>query len=177
LIERYGEKLRESLVSIYAAPWPGQPVRVDACVYASQFGAYTTVEPTRPTISTSDPANQGQAALEVVFHETSHGMMDRVMENIRTAEAAVNARNPNGAFQSGKLWHAVLFYTAGELVEEQIPGYVPYAEKNGLWTRAWPDPDHALIEQDWKPHMAGNVPMSVALNHLVDDIEKTPPRH
>lgn len=68
LIDKYGEGLRNSLVKIYETPWPGHPVRVDATVYAGQFGAYTTDKPTRPTISTTDPANQGPAALEIVFH-------------------------------------------------------------------------------------------------------------
>ena len=43
------------------------------------------------------------------------------------------------------LWHEVLFYTSGELVAKRIPGYVPYAEKNGLWARAWPGPSLANL--------------------------------
>lgn len=120
LVGKYGEGLKNSLTRIYETPWPGYPVRVDAAVYAGQFGAYTTDEPTRPTISTTDPANQGNAALEIVFHETSHGMIDKVMDTMRSAETNVNTPNQHGAFRSGTLWHAVLFYTAGELVAEHI---------------------------------------------------------
>jgi hypothetical protein len=174
LVQRYGENLKDALVRIYEVPWPDSPVRVDASVYANQFGAYTTDRPTRPTISTSDPANQGPAALEVVFHETSHGMMDRVMDAVNAAEAGVNVKRQAGAFHAGTLWHAVLFYTAGELVAERIPGYVPYADKNGLWTRAWPGPDRALIEKDWKPHMGGSASLPEALAHLVNDLAATP---
>ena len=68
------------------------------------------------------------------------------------------------------LWHEVLFYTSGDLVAEQVRGYSPYANKNGLWDRAWPGPDYALIERDWKPHMDGTVPLSAALTKLVDDL-------
>jgi hypothetical protein len=170
LVGKYGEGLKNSLTRIYEAPWPGHPVRVDAAVYAGQFGAYTTDEPTRPTISTADPANQGNAALEIVFHETSHGMMDKVMDAMREAERKVDVSNQPKAFRTGTLWHAVLFYTAGELVAEQIPSYIPYADKNGLWVRAWPDPDRSLIEQDWKPHMTGAVGLQAALTKLVDDL-------
>jgi hypothetical protein len=170
LVEKYGESLKDSLVRIYEVPWPGQPVRVDATVYANQFGAYTTDNPTRPTISTTDPANQGNAALEIAFHETSHGMMDKVMDAMNEAERNVDVPNQPNAFRAGTLWHAVLFYTAGDLVADQIPGYVPYADKNGLWVRAWPDPDRSLIEQDWKPHMAGAVGLQAALTKLVDDL-------
>ncbi|MBV9084981.1 MAG: hypothetical protein JOZ62_20060 [Acidobacteriaceae bacterium] len=170
LIEKYGEPMRDCLVRIYETPWPGQPVRVDVTIFATQYGAYTATGPTRPTISTTNPANQGTAALEIVFHETSHAMIDKVQEAIRGAEADVNAHISNGAFHSGTLWHAALFYTAGELVAERIPGYAPYADKNGLWARAWHDPDRALIERDWKPHISGTVPLSAAIEKLVADV-------
>ncbi len=175
LVDKYGEKLKNSLVSIYGEPWPGQPVRVDVTIYVGQFGAYTTNGPTRPTISSRDTANQDIAALEIVFHETSHGMIRKVADAITSAESEVSAHNPKGTFHAGKLWHAVLFYTAGELVAEQIPGYVPYADKNGLWARAWPGPMHSLIEQDWKAHFDGSVTLPGAIDKLVLDLAAAQP--
>lgn len=168
LLDAHGTALRDSMVRIYECPWPGQPVRVDVTVYAGPFAAYTTNQPTRPTVSSTDPRNQGTAALEVLFHETSHGMIRKVSDAINAAREKV--QSSDNAPRSAPLWHAVLFYTAGELVAERIPGYVPYADKNGLWVRAWPDPDGALIEQDWKPHMAGTVSLSAATTKLVSDI-------
>jgi len=176
LVQQYGSTLATEMVRIYGQPWPQYPVRVDAVVYANWAGAYTTLYPTRPTISTADPANQGAAALEIAFHETSHGMMDKVMDAIHGAEANLNAHRTTGAFHAGSIWHAVLFYTAGELVAEQIPSYVPYAVKNGLWLRAWPSPDRSLIEQDWKPHMQGSLELQQALVRLVDDLAMASPR-
>jgi len=170
LVKRYGSTLSAEMASIYHEPWPQYPVRVDAVAYANWAGAYTTDEPTRPTISTTDAANQGAAALEILFHETSHGMMGKVMDAIHSAEIGLNAQRPGAAFHSGSIWHAVLFYTAGDLVAEQIPGYVPYADKNGLWARAWPGPDRSLIEQDWKPHMDGSVTLQQGLAKLVNDL-------
>jgi hypothetical protein len=105
-----------------------------------------------------------------MFHETSHGVMDKVMDAIQIAEASLNTHRPNGAFHSVSIWHMVLFYTAGKLVAEQIPGYVPYADKNGLWVRAWPNPDRALIQQDWKLHRNGSLELQQALSKLVDDL-------
>ena len=152
LVIQSGSTLSTKMIRIYGQPWPHYAVRVDAVTYANWAGAYTTLYPTHPTISTTDSANQGTAALEIVFHETSHGMMDKVMAAIQAAEANLNPHRSNGTYHAGSIWHAVLFYTAGELVAEQIPGYVPYADRNGLWVRAWPAPDRSLIEQDWKPH-------------------------
>ncbi len=168
LLDAHGTALRDSMVRIYESPWPGQPVRVDVTVYAGPFAAYTTNQPTRPTVSSTDPRNQGTAALEILFHETSHGMIRKVSDAINAAQE--KAHRSDNAPRSAPLWHAVLFYTAGQLVAECIPGYVPYADKNGLWVRAWPDPDRVLIEQDWKPHMAGTIPLSAATTKLVSDI-------
>jgi hypothetical protein len=170
LVERYGPTISSRMITIYSQPWPQYPVRVDAVAYANWAGAYTTLEPARPTISTSDRANQGAAALEIVFHETSHGMMDKVMQAIGAAEANVNSRRSGNPYHSGSIWHAVLFYTAGELVLQQVPGYVAYADKNGLWVRAWPAPDRSLIEQDWKPHINGTSRLEAALTKLVNDL-------
>ena len=175
LVTQYGSTLCAQLIRVYGQSWPQYPVRVDAVTYANWAGAYTTLYPTRPTISTTDSANQGTAALEIVFHETSHGMMDKVMNTIQAAEANLNAHRPDGPFHSGSIWHAVLFYTAGELVTEQIPGYVPYADKSGLWLRAWPAPDRSLIEKDWKPHLNGSIDLQQALSKLVDDLASAAP--
>jgi len=175
LVTQYGSTLCTQMIRIYGQPWPGYPARVDAVAYANWAGAYTTLEPTRPTISTLDPANQGAAALEIVFHETSHGMMDKVMHAIEAAETNVNAHRLNRPFHAGSIWHAVLFYTAGELVAEQIPGYAPYADKNGLWLRAWPAPDRSLIEKDWKPAITGTVDLQRALSELVGELASAPP--
>jgi len=170
LVSQYGATLCTQMVSVYSQAWPQYPVRVDAVTYANWAGAYTTLYPTRPTISTTDPANQGSAALEIVFHESSHGMMDKTMNMIQLAEENLNKHRANGPFHSGSIWHAVLFYTAGELVAEQIPGYLPYADKNGLWVRAWPAPDRSLIEKDWKPRLDGSIALQQALSKLVEDL-------
>lgn len=177
LVKRYGSTVSAQMSRIYEEPWPQYPVRVDAVAYADWAGAYTTVEPTRPAVSTTDPANQGTAALEIVFHETSHGMMGKVMDAMKAAETSLNAHRRGGAFHTGSLWHAVLFYTAGELVAEQVPGYTPYADKNGLWIRAWPAPDRSLIEQDWRPRLNGSVPLQQALTKLVNDMASAAPTH
>jgi hypothetical protein len=174
---RYGSILSAKMIRIYGEPWPQYPVRVDAVAYANWAGAYTTPAPTRLTISTTDPTNQGSAALEAVFHETSHGMMRKVREAISASEENLNAHRSGTPFHSRTMWHAVLFYTAGELVAEQIPGYIPYADKNGLWVRGWSALDRSLIEQDWKPHMDGSVTLEQSLTKLVNDLATATPAH
>lgn len=170
LIAKYGDGLKSSLATIYETPWQTEPIRVDAVIYANWAGAYTTIYPTRITIATSEPANPEAGALESVFHEGSHGMMEKVQNAIDSATKSVNAQHPDRNFAPGTIWHAVLFYTAGAVVAQRVPGYIPYADKNGLWKRAWPDPDRALIAQDWQPHIDGKTALQPALSKLIDDL-------
>jgi hypothetical protein len=165
LVAQYGDSLKNSLVKIYETPWPAGAIRVDAVVYANWAGAYTTIEPTRITIASGDSTNPGPGALETIFHESSHALMDKVQTAI---EAAARAQQP--PYQPGKIWHAILFYTAGALVAQQFPGYVPFAEKAVLWKRAWPDPGRALIAQDWQPHIDGKIGLQPALTKLISDL-------
>lgn len=168
LVAKYGDSFRNSLARIYETPWPAGLIRVDAVIYANWAGAYTTIEPTRVTISSGDRADAG--TLETVFHESSHALMNKVQSAIDTA-----AKVQNPPWQPGTIWHAVLFYTAGAVVAQQFPGHVPFAEKAGLWKRAWPDPDRALIAQDWQPHIDGKVELQPALARLVRDLAAASP--
>jgi len=97
--------------------------------------------------------------------------MNEVINVLESAEKTTNSSHSRGVVHFRRdLWHEVLFFTSGQLVADCIPEYAPYADKNSLWTRAWPGPDRALIEQDWKPHMNGNVGLQPALAKLVNDL-------
>jgi hypothetical protein len=72
---QHGPQLRRALETIYDTSWPTEPVRVETVDYANWGGAYTSLFPTQPTISTTYAGNQGTAALEIIFHESSHGMV------------------------------------------------------------------------------------------------------
>ena len=168
LLDEQGLQLRQSLEAIYDTAWPAQPVRVETVAYASWTGAYTTVRPTQPTISTTDTRNQRTAALEVIFHESSHGMVGKLQDAIDEATSKLPVEKQKAISKS--LWHAVLFYTAGDLVAGHNPGYAMYADQAGLWVRAWPEPTRALIVRDWEPHMTGAVTLNDAVTKLVNDL-------
>ena len=111
LVEEQGVGISERLAFIYEAKWPTGKTRVDVSAFANWAGAYTTLDPLRVTISSTDPRNQGDEALEILFHEASHGLAEPVQSAI-TRECR----------QRGKpiprdLWHALLFYTTGEVVK------------------------------------------------------------
>src|SRR5258708_26003314 len=82
LVRSRGLELAERLAEIYQTKSPAEKIRVDVSSYANWAGAYTTLDPLRLTISSTDPRNQGSAALEVLFHEASHGIAEPVQAAI-----------------------------------------------------------------------------------------------
>jgi hypothetical protein len=169
LLERHAASMRSALERIYETPWSSHPVRVELSVYASWAGAYTW---DFVTISTVDPRDQGLSAFELLFHESSHLMSDKMEQTIDDDTKALSAGDPAKAARVPRdLWHAVVFYTAGALTAERFPGYVPYADRNNLWGKRgpWPGPVHGLIEQDWGPYIRGTVGFEPALTKLVSD--------
>jgi hypothetical protein len=168
--------LATRLAQIYGGHWPAEPIRVDLTAYASWQGAYTTGtqahEPPRITISSTDPANQDGAALEVLFHEASHVMASWIgprdaegpLEEAIAAAYEVRRETP-----PPDLGHAIIFYSVGELTRECLntrgrPGYEPHADRLGLYARslAWTVYRQALAKH-WQPYLDGTIDRATAL--------------
>jgi hypothetical protein len=146
-VRAHGASLTAALGEVYRDPWPAAPVRVEVVPYAGPVGAYTVIEPTLIAVSSRDERNGGDAALEILFHEASHALVGPLAREI---DRVCPKAPPT-------LWHALLFYTTGEVVKRRFgPTYVPYAEKNGLWERS---PDWhgllALFRAEWQPAIDG----------------------
>jgi hypothetical protein len=161
LVSRYGDILRKELATIYATDWPSTPIRTDVVEYAKSAGAYTSLGPTHITVSGVNPGNQGNAALEILFHEASHALIAKVREAL-----SKEVRAQNKLLRRRDLWHAVLFYTAGEMVRRRLDDYTPYAAKNGLYDRTWPGVPE-ILEADWKPYLDGKIDLITAVRRLV----------
>jgi hypothetical protein len=166
LLQKYSAALASELAKYYLSPWPKDSIRLDVTNYASWSAAYTSLYPNRITISSADSANQGPAALEVVFHEASHIIIDSLSNQIDTIAKRDHRVLPNTA-----LWHALLFYTTGAIVKRTLGAYTPYAYQNGLWKRAWPMYIDAL-EKDWQPYLDDHASLETALTSLIRDVSK-----
>src|SRR5207248_319781 len=180
LVRRNGLDTAHRLAEIYQTNWPKDRIRVDVTSYASSTGAYTTLDPLRVTVSSTDARNQGPEALEVLFHEASHGISDSVQDAIFRECRQREKPIPRD------LWHALLFYTTGELIRpiavnsadtnarssstsaSAAPdsGYVPYAVREGLYKRGWENYLRVLT-QYWQPYLDGNVTFDDAIAHMV----------
>lgn len=171
LVERLGAQLARELARVYRVPWPAGNIRVDVCAYAGLFGGYTTLDPLRVTVSSRDPRNQSAAALEVLFHESSHALAQPVRDAIVRDCRARNKPIPR------ELWHALLFYTTGEIVRRSLTGpadgapasYQPYAYRAGLYVRDWQSYERAL-EQFWRPYLEGHDDFDDAVARLVNQL-------
>ena len=174
LVRRFGAGLAQQLAATYRADWPAGRLRVDVVIYGGPFGAYTTLDPVYLTISSSDLRNQGSATLEVLFHEASHTLAGAVRDTI------VRECRARGKPIPRDLWHALLFYTTGEMVKRALSAaegsaggsagnYTPYAYRYGLYARGWSHYQRGL-ERYWQPYLDGKAEFDTALARLVANL-------
>jgi hypothetical protein len=179
LVIEQGVGLSERLADIYETRWPRQKIRVDVTAYANSAGAYTTLDPLRVTIASLDSRNQGAEALEVLFHEASHGIaepvQDAIIRECRQRDKAIPR----------DLWHALIFYTTGEVIRpilasaEKTPasqdgsapggGYTPYAIREGLYQRGW-NSYLDVLRRFWQPYLDGQATFSDAIARMVSSL-------
>lgn len=163
LIERHGRPLAAAVAGAYEVRWPDQPVPVDVSVIAGPVGAYTTNGPTHVTISSTDAGYRGYAALEMLFHESSHGW------NVLYQAVADTAKAQGAQIPSG-LWHGVLFFNAGELTVRELARhgvtYRPYA-KAELYTNLCGAGCFEKVAAHWTPHLDGRGDFRSAIRSLV----------
>jgi hypothetical protein len=160
LVEKHATALKEELAKAYRVAWQDGAIRTDITQYAG-LGAYTTLEPTHITVSSADPANAGQTSLEILFHEASHALIGPIRELLSR-----EAQRQGTTLRRGDAWHALLFYTTGEIVRRRLDGYTPYAIKGGLYERAWPGA-LTVFDTDWKPYQDGKIDISTAVRGVV----------
>jgi hypothetical protein len=178
LIQKMGVELSGQLADVYERPWPSQRMRVDVVWYGGPFGAYTSLDPMHITISSHDPRNRGVYGFEVLFHEASHAVSDYVTKTIAKDFRARDKPIPRA------FWHALLFYTTGEIVRRDIEygsmtftveqrngasEYLPYAARFGLYSGAW-EHFRALLDLYWLPYLDGRVSFETAMNRMAADM-------
>jgi hypothetical protein len=170
LVARHGAFMVARLSALYKTPWPSEPVDVDVTSVAAPFGASTIGEPPfegphRPlvVVSSRDPGYSGESGLEMIFHEGSHLLVER-LQNMLDASAQ---RQNKVAVRA--LWHSIVFYTAGHVAKERLgPDYVPYAERpeNHIFDGDWAS-ILATLKREWQPYIDGRVELEAAIDAVV----------
>jgi hypothetical protein len=182
LVREQGVGLSARLAEIYQSQWPKDKIRVEVCAFANSAGAYTTLDPLRVMIASTDPRNQGSDALEVLFHESSHGLalpvQNAIARECRQREKPI-PRN---------LWHALIYYTTDEVLlpilqgttsnqsTSSTPGStmaknpsIPDEMRNDLTQRGWEDYLYVL-RTFWQPYLDGKAKFEDAVAHMVSAI-------
>jgi hypothetical protein len=161
LIAAHEGALRPALARAYDAPWPEERIRAEVSYYLTATSGYTSLEPTLITVPSWSKRNTGAAGVETMFHEAGHGLVGHVEKEIDAAATRLGRRPVHK-----DLWHAVMFYTTGELVRRRLPEVEPYAIKYGLWEQGWPGV-FEVMERRWKPFLDGHGNFHDAIESVV----------
>ncbi len=174
MVRQMGVELSGQLAEVYEKPWPAGRLRVDVVWYGGPYGAYTSLDPIHLTISSHDPRNQQLYSFEVLFHEASHALATGVTEAIAREFRQRDKPIPRD------LWHALLFYTTGELLRRDwaygvrnptyVEGgapfeYLPYASRFGLYSGSW-ERFRSELDLYWRPYLEGKVSFETAMARL-----------
>jgi hypothetical protein len=177
LLAAHDEALAGRLAQLYGKEL-GQRIPVDIVSYGSFSGADSVLDPDHLLVSSVEPSNAGNAALEIVFHEASHTLLGpgpAVKGRLWTELVA--AANADGMPLPENFWHAMLFYTTGSAVKARFAergiDYEQYLYTEGLFERSW-SAYRAPLERIWQPYVDGHVPMREALTQLVEALSASP---
>lgn len=162
LLEQHEVRLIDGLLAAFDGRWPGAPLRVDVSAHTNWAGAYTTNDPNHIMVSSSDPDIRGLHGLEMIVHESSHAkeIEGDHIEALEAAYAQLGAEPPE------RLWHALIFYTSGELMKDAFAEadveFEPYAERAGFYDRrSWAGYREAF-DAHWRPLLSGEIEREAA---------------
>jgi hypothetical protein len=167
------EELADAHAKVYGMPFP-RHIFVDVSSFAGEFGAYTVGEgeSAHVVISSVVPGNQGFAALEFLMHEPSHAIVGATSGAIGTD--LVQTAHDLNVKPPYNLWHAILFYTSGELTRRAlakrgVSDYRPIIlDMYDRGFRGFKQP----LETHWQAYLDGKVSREVAIRQIV--IETAP---
>ena len=174
MVRQMGVGLSGQLADVYQTPWPAERLRVDVVWYGGPYGAYTSLNPVHVTIASHDARNQGIYGFEVLFHESSHALAGSVNEAIAREFRKRDKPIPRD------LWHALVFYTTGELVRRDLAhgtiiltspqgidpsSYQPYAARFGLYSGSW-ERFRAMLDLYWRPYLDNKISFDTAVARL-----------
>ena len=169
-----GEELIAAHEKAYAMPFPKR-ILIDVSAFAWEFDAYTVGdgELAHSVIASTGRSNQGYWTLEILMHEPSHAIVE-------AAAGAIGADLTRAAKELGlkpryNLWHAILFYTSGELTRRALAkrGVSEYQRiiDSGMYERGFGGFKQPL-ETHWQAYLDGKVSRDEAMRKIL--IETTP---
>ena len=102
LVDRHGAALSQALARVYDASWPREPIPVDLAVVAGASGAFGTSDPAHITMTPS--TFRGNAALEMLFHESTHTIVP-LFQYVSQAAKPAERERATAALARGAVLH------------------------------------------------------------------------
>jgi hypothetical protein len=170
---RYGARIQPRLERIFEARFPAS-IRDDVVVTTGTFtGAYTDEPPAQTVLPSGWDEYGGLASLEMIWHEASHAGPDERLVGLIESEA-----HATGRAVPENLWHAALFEAVGVTVadvyaSDGVAGYVPYADKRGVYGRGWA-PYVPLLHDQWRAWIAGRGTLTGAVDAMLARLPAAP---
>ncbi|MEP6787901.1 MAG: hypothetical protein ABJB40_05685 [Acidobacteriota bacterium] len=169
LLASAAEELADATAKAYGVAFPTH-IRVDFVSHGWQFGAYTvgSGDTAHVVLQSTDPANQGFRVLEALIHEPSHAMVGDGTKDVIGSDLARISKDLD-VRPMANLWHAILFYTAGELTRQAlahrgVPDYKP------IITLFYAGPFRgyqASLEKHWQSYLDGKITRDAALREIL----------
>ena len=168
-----GDELTTAHAKVYGTPWPTR-ILVDVTSHAWEFGAYTVGEgdAAHAVIASTDPGYQGFGALESLMHEPSHAI-------VGATSAAIGAdltrlSRELGLRPMANLWHAILFYTSGQLTA-RVLARRGVADYRPMIMGMYDGPFRGFrpsLETHWQAYLDGTITRDAAIREIL--IETSP---
>ena len=166
LIDRDGGAVLAFITNAYKMTWPEDGYNVHLTGFSNWAGAYSTFG-YMLVMSSLYERLHGPYGLEIVFHEGMHQSDSEVQAALREHAQRTGKQVP------GELPHALIWFTAGDAVRRVMPGYVPYADKFGVWNRGLMQ-FKAPLEEVWKPYLDGRGTRDEAFAELIKRVGTVP---
>lgn len=171
-IEELIEKLKimemdiaPELERVYQATWAPRTLEVQVTYYANWSEAYTgfSDNAVEITYGSKTARHIGTQGLEILFHEASHWLVTKNVQPLISEKAKEMKKNIVG---QNILWHAVLFYMTGKVVQKACTN-------RGIEHELYMVKNHVL-DQGFKrfpaaidPYLDGKTDLGSAIEELV----------
>lgn len=167
LLEQAGAEIVAAHEKAYGVAFPTR-ILVDVTAVAGRFGAYTVGQGDEAHVvqSHTTPGMIGLGTLESLMHEPSHAIVGpdygAIGGDIAKASAATGVKPRHN------LWHALLFYTAGELTRRAYArrgiAYTPVID--GMYEGPFAGMRQAL-DTHWRAYLEGKTARSEAMERVL----------
>lgn len=168
LVDKHEDEMISRLETAYKDSYP-ELIPVDIMSYANWAGANTMGRPLHMALSSVDPDNLGAGSFEILYHEGSHGVFGPGWGH--TYEVLATAFESRGLEARRDIWHAVLFFTTGQISMEILhangyPDYSAYMVRGGVYDEYYP-----LLLEAWQPYLDGEIDLSAAAEAFAASVE------